>query len=94
MKHILFDLTYRRTAILPINFTVETYPVQPINEKNFQETLQRRTYTLLSTLKGKRRIAATHIEHSQAQQKERHDNKLPPITHKLKIGDKSSLTQN
>ncbi|KAG9294906.1 hypothetical protein G9A89_003246 [Geosiphon pyriformis] len=84
MKHILFDLTYGRTATLPINFTVETYPVQPINEENFQETLQKRVYTLLSTLEGKRRIAATYIEHSQAQQKKRHDNKLPPITSEFK----------
>ncbi|KAG9284803.1 hypothetical protein G9A89_003726 [Geosiphon pyriformis] len=68
-KHTPFDLTYGRTATLPINFTVETYPVQPINEENFQETLQRRAYTFLSTLEGKKRIATTHIEHSQAQQK-------------------------
>ncbi|KAG9286041.1 hypothetical protein G9A89_022718 [Geosiphon pyriformis] len=48
-------------------------------------------YTLLSTLEEKRRIAATHIEHSQAQQKERHDNKLPPITNEFKIGNKVFL---
>ncbi|KAG9297881.1 hypothetical protein G9A89_015472 [Geosiphon pyriformis] len=52
------------TATLPISFTVETYPAQPINENNFQETLQQRAYTLLSTLEEKRRIAATHIEYS------------------------------
>ncbi|KAG9296091.1 hypothetical protein G9A89_011943 [Geosiphon pyriformis] len=91
MKHIPFDLTYGRTAILPINFTVETYPVQPINEKNFQKTLQRRVYTLFSTLEGKKRIAATHFEHSQTQQKERHDNKLPPITNKFKVRNKVLL---
>ncbi|KAG9290875.1 hypothetical protein G9A89_011025 [Geosiphon pyriformis] len=84
IKHTLFDLTYGRTATLPINFTVETYSVQPINKENFQKTLQRRAYTLLSTLEGKRRIAATHIKHSQAQQKERYDNKLPPITNEFK----------
>ncbi|KAG9298672.1 hypothetical protein G9A89_012740 [Geosiphon pyriformis] len=65
-KHTLFDLTYGKTAILPISFTVEIYPAQPINENNFQEMLQQRAYTLLSTLEEKRRIAATHIEHSQA----------------------------
>ncbi|KAG9305691.1 hypothetical protein G9A89_022613 [Geosiphon pyriformis] len=91
MKHTPFDLTYGRTATLPINFTVETYPVQPINEENFQETLQRRAYTLLSTLEEKRRIAATYIEHSQAQQKKRHDNKLPPITNKFKVRNKVFL---
>ncbi|KAG9302823.1 hypothetical protein G9A89_009600 [Geosiphon pyriformis] len=78
-------------AMLPISFTVETYPAQPINENNFQETLQRRVYTLLSTLKRKQRIAATHIEHSQAQQKERHDNKLPLVTNEFKIGNKVLL---
>ncbi|KAG9304052.1 hypothetical protein G9A89_005962 [Geosiphon pyriformis] len=48
MKHTLFDFTYGKTATLPINFTVETYPVQPINKENFQETLQKRAYTLLN----------------------------------------------
>ncbi|KAG9284533.1 hypothetical protein G9A89_014137 [Geosiphon pyriformis] len=91
MKHTLFDLTYGKTAMLPINFTVETYPVQPINEKNFQETLQRRAYTLLSTLEKKRKIAAIHIEQSQAYQKERHNNKLPPITNEFKVGNKVLL---
>ncbi|KAG9301134.1 hypothetical protein G9A89_012517 [Geosiphon pyriformis] len=70
MKHTPFDFTYKRTATLPINFTVETYPVQPINEEIFQETLQKKAYTLLT------------------QQKERHDNKLPPITNEFKIGNK------
>ncbi|KAG9297820.1 hypothetical protein G9A89_000125 [Geosiphon pyriformis] len=83
-KHTSFDFTYGKTAILPINFTVETYPVQPINEENFQETLQRKAYTLLSTLEGKRRIAAIYIEYSQVQQKEKHDNKLTPITNEFK----------
>ncbi|KAG9297994.1 hypothetical protein G9A89_018822 [Geosiphon pyriformis] len=91
MKHTLFDLTYGRTATLPINFTVETYPVQPINKKNFQEILQRKAYILLSTLKEKRHIAASHIEHSQALQKEKHDNKLPPVTNKFKVENKVLL---
>ncbi|KAG9298325.1 hypothetical protein G9A89_002813 [Geosiphon pyriformis] len=91
MKHTPFDLTYERTAILPINFTVKTYPVQPINEENFQETLQRRAYTFFSTLEEKRRIAATHIKHFQAQQKERHNNKLPPIINEFKVENKVFL---
>ncbi|KAG9301369.1 hypothetical protein G9A89_018041 [Geosiphon pyriformis] len=91
MKHTPFDLTYGRTATLPINFTVETYPVQPINKKNFQKTLQRRAYTLLSILEGKRHIAAIDIEHSQVLQKERHDNKLLPVTNEFKVGNKVLL---
>ncbi|KAG9305924.1 hypothetical protein G9A89_016577 [Geosiphon pyriformis] len=51
----------------------------------------RRAYTLLSTLEGKRRIAATHIEHFQAQQKEWHNDKLPSVTNKFKIGNKVLL---
>ncbi|KAG9290342.1 hypothetical protein G9A89_007073 [Geosiphon pyriformis] len=86
MKHTPFDLTYGKTAILPINFTVETYSMQSINEENFQETLQRRAYTFFSTLKRKKHIAATHIEHSQALQKEKHDNKLPSVTNEFKDG--------
>ncbi|KAG9297619.1 hypothetical protein G9A89_011134 [Geosiphon pyriformis] len=42
-------------------------------------------------LEGKQRIAATHIKHSQAQQKKQHDNKLPPVTNKFKIGNKVLL---
>ncbi|KAG9298676.1 hypothetical protein G9A89_012744 [Geosiphon pyriformis] len=90
-KHTPFDLTYRRTATLPINFTVETCPAQPINENNFQEMLQRRAYILLSILEEKQRIAATHIEHFQAQQKKRHDNKLSPVTNEFKIKNKVLL---
>ncbi|KAG9307504.1 hypothetical protein G9A89_017334 [Geosiphon pyriformis] len=91
MKHTPFDLTYGKTTTLPINSTVETYSVQPINEENFQETLQKRAYTLFSTLKGKRHIAATHIEHFQALQNKRHDNKLLPVTNKFKVGNKVFL---
>ncbi|KAG9284273.1 hypothetical protein G9A89_002083 [Geosiphon pyriformis] len=50
-----------------------------------------RAYTLFSTLEEKKRTAATHIEYSQAQQKERHDNKLPPITNEFKVGNKVLL---
>ncbi|KAG9300417.1 hypothetical protein G9A89_010042 [Geosiphon pyriformis] len=69
-------------ATLPISFTVETYPAQLIDKNNFQETLQRRAYTLLT---------AIHIEHSQVQQKERHDDKLPSVTNKFKIRNKVLL---
>ncbi|KAG9294092.1 hypothetical protein G9A89_015502 [Geosiphon pyriformis] len=44
-----------------------------------------------STLEGKRHIAASHIEYFQALQKERHDNKLPPVTNEFKIGNKVLL---
>ncbi|KAG9305955.1 hypothetical protein G9A89_016608 [Geosiphon pyriformis] len=91
MKHILFNLTYKRTATLPINFTVESYSMQLINEENFQETLQRRAYTLLSTLKEKRHIAVFYIKHHQVLQKERHNNKLPPVTNEFKVGNKVLL---
>ncbi|KAG9306581.1 hypothetical protein G9A89_004778 [Geosiphon pyriformis] len=93
MKHTPFDFTYGRTAKLSIEFTVETYPVQPITEENLQKTLQRRAYTFFSTLEGKRYIAATHIENLQAQQKERHNNKLSPVTNKFKVGNKVLLHQ-
>ncbi|KAG9306824.1 hypothetical protein G9A89_005725 [Geosiphon pyriformis] len=36
-------------------------------------------------------LTATHIEHSQAQQKEQHDDKLPPVTNEFKIGNKVLL---
>ncbi|KAG9294010.1 hypothetical protein G9A89_019348 [Geosiphon pyriformis] len=36
-------------------------------------------------------FTATYIEHSQAQQKEWHDDKLPPVTNEFKIGNKVLL---
>ncbi|KAG9302261.1 hypothetical protein G9A89_008752 [Geosiphon pyriformis] len=91
LKYGSTELETAATATLPINFTVKTYPVQPTNKENFQKTLQRKVYTLLSTLEGKRHIAATYIEHSQVQQKERHDNKLPPVTNEFKVENKVFL---
>ncbi|KAG9287920.1 hypothetical protein G9A89_017515 [Geosiphon pyriformis] len=51
---------------------------------------------LMKTISKKRfseepTLSATHIEHSQAQQKERHDNKLLSVTNKFKIGNKVLL---
>ncbi|KAG9294038.1 hypothetical protein G9A89_021206 [Geosiphon pyriformis] len=40
---------------------------------------------------SKKRFTATHIEHSQAQQKEQHDDKLLSVTNKFKIGNKVLL---
>ncbi|KAG9305751.1 hypothetical protein G9A89_005149 [Geosiphon pyriformis] len=35
----LFELIYSRTATLPVEIEVNTYPTEPITEENFQETL-------------------------------------------------------
>ncbi|KAG9292170.1 hypothetical protein G9A89_000388, partial [Geosiphon pyriformis] len=48
-------------------------------------------YILLSTLERKQQIAATYIKHSQAQQKEWHNDKLPPVTNRFKIENKVLL---
>ncbi|KAG9301104.1 hypothetical protein G9A89_012487 [Geosiphon pyriformis] len=61
--------------------------MDPRNYSNLKNYLE----TLTITLEEKKRIAATHIEHSQAQQKERHDNKLPPITNEFKVENKVLL---
>ncbi|KAG9297747.1 hypothetical protein G9A89_011262 [Geosiphon pyriformis] len=42
-------------------------------------------------LEGKQQIAATYIKHFQAQQKERHDDKLPSVTNGFKIRNKVLL---
>ncbi|KAG9294419.1 hypothetical protein G9A89_001924 [Geosiphon pyriformis] len=73
---------------------METYSVQPINKENFQETLQRRAYTFLNTLEGKRHIAATHIKHFQVLQKERHNNKLLSVTNEFKKETTASVINN
>ncbi|KAG9301407.1 hypothetical protein G9A89_018079 [Geosiphon pyriformis] len=39
----LFELVYGRTATLPVEIEVNTYPTEPITEDNFQEMLLRRT---------------------------------------------------
>ncbi|KAG9304416.1 hypothetical protein G9A89_019978 [Geosiphon pyriformis] len=86
-----FDLTYGRTAMLPISFTVEAYSVQLVNKDNFQETLQQRAYTLLSTLEGKRQIAAIHIKHSQKNTRSYFGIHLPELL-KLALRENLMLT--
>ncbi|KAG9302358.1 hypothetical protein G9A89_011784 [Geosiphon pyriformis] len=80
-----------RTATLPVEIEVNTYPTEPITEENFQETLLRRTYDLMKTLENKQRKAADNIQKSQEKQKKRHDNQLPDKPVEFKIGDKVLL---
>ncbi|KAG9294260.1 hypothetical protein G9A89_021619 [Geosiphon pyriformis] len=87
----LFELVYDRTAILPVEIKVRTYPTEPITEENFQRTLLRRTYDLIETLENKRRRTADNIQKSQEKQKERHDNQLSKKLVEFKIGDKVLL---
>ncbi|KAG9305325.1 hypothetical protein G9A89_007820 [Geosiphon pyriformis] len=60
----LFELVYSRTAILPVEIEVNTYPMEPITEENFQETLLRKTYDLTETLENKQKRAADNIQKS------------------------------
>ncbi|KAG9303475.1 hypothetical protein G9A89_013802 [Geosiphon pyriformis] len=69
-----FELVYSRTATLPVEIKVNTYPTEPITEDNFQEMLLRRTYDLMKTLENKQQKAANNIQKSQEKQKEQHDN--------------------
>ncbi|KAG9301512.1 hypothetical protein G9A89_008364 [Geosiphon pyriformis] len=49
----LFELVYGRTATLPVEIEVSTYPTKPITEENFKNTLLKRTYDLMKTLENK-----------------------------------------
>ncbi|KAG9304436.1 hypothetical protein G9A89_019998 [Geosiphon pyriformis] len=86
-----FELIYGRTATLPVEIKVNTYPTEPITEENFQETLLRKTYDLIEILENKQKKAADNIQKSQEKQKERHNNQLPDKPVKFKIGDKVLL---
>ncbi|KAG9286516.1 hypothetical protein G9A89_014682 [Geosiphon pyriformis] len=86
-----FKLVYGKTATLPVEREINTYPAKPITEENFQETLLRRTYDLMETLENKQRRAADNIQKSQEKQKERHDSQLLNKPVKFKIGDKVLL---
>ncbi|KAG9301023.1 hypothetical protein G9A89_015759 [Geosiphon pyriformis] len=44
-----FELVYSRTATLPVEIEINTYPTEPITEDNFQETLLRKTYVVMKT---------------------------------------------
>ncbi|KAG9293071.1 hypothetical protein G9A89_016433 [Geosiphon pyriformis] len=86
-----FELVYNRTATLPVEIEVNTYPTEPITEDNFQKTLLRRTYDLMETLENKQQKTADNIQKSQEKQKKRHDNQLPDKPVEFKIGDKVLL---
>ncbi|KAG9295156.1 hypothetical protein G9A89_006137 [Geosiphon pyriformis] len=56
-----FELVYGRIAMLSVEREINTYPAEPITEKNFQETLLKRTYDLMETLENKQRKTANNI---------------------------------
>ncbi|KAG9305295.1 hypothetical protein G9A89_007790 [Geosiphon pyriformis] len=87
----LFELVYGRTATLPVEIKVNTYPIEPIIEDNFQETLLRRTYELMETLENKQQKTVNNIQKSQKKQKKRHDNQLPDKLVEFKIKNKVFL---
>ncbi|KAG9296676.1 hypothetical protein G9A89_009935 [Geosiphon pyriformis] len=86
-----FELVYGRTTTLPVKIEVNTYPIKPIIEDNFQKTLLRKTYNLIETLENKSQRAVDNIQKSQEKQKEKHDNKLLDKPVEFKIGDKVLL---
>jgi hypothetical protein len=83
-RHTPFYLTYGRDATLPVEFTIPTYPTEPIDEI---DNLLRHTFQLIDKLPSALIQAQKHIVNSQDYSKTRHDNKLPVIK-PLKIGDK------
>jgi len=72
-KHEPFFLTYGRSAILPIEFQLPTYPVEEESEDNL---LLRRLFTLISKLPQALTKAKRLIQKSQDESKARHDNQL------------------
>jgi hypothetical protein len=81
-----FYLLYGRTAILPMETHVATYPYQEINQDNFQETLMRRIYSLIDDLHEVQNQAKRNISKSQEYQKQHHDQQIIPKV--FNIGDK------
>ncbi|KAG9284474.1 hypothetical protein G9A89_014078 [Geosiphon pyriformis] len=87
----LFELVYGRKATLLIEQVILSYPTETINEENFKATLYRRTYQLMEMLEGNQRTTADNINHTQEQQKERHNNCLPEQPMEFKIKDQVLL---
>jgi hypothetical protein len=70
--------------MLPIELEIDTYPTETLDEI---DNLVRRTYDLITELPETLIDAKKAIQRSQRQQKQRHDNRLPPYK-PLNIGDK------
>ncbi|KAG9288005.1 hypothetical protein G9A89_017600 [Geosiphon pyriformis] len=87
----LFELVYRRKAMLLIKQVIPSYPTETINEENFETTLHQRMYQLMEMLENNRRTAVDNISHAQEQQKERHDKHLSKQPMKFKIKDQVLL---
>ncbi|KAG9284754.1 hypothetical protein G9A89_001124 [Geosiphon pyriformis] len=66
---IPFELVYGKTATLPVEIEINTYPAEPITEDNFQETLLKKTYDLMKTLENRRQKTADNIQKAQEKQK-------------------------
>jgi hypothetical protein len=83
-RHEPFFLLYGRSATLPIELEIPTYPTEPIDEA---DNVLRHVYRLITKLPDAWNKAKEAITNSQNYQKKRHDQKIitPDI---LKIGDK------
>src|ERR1044072_1650263 len=81
-RHEPFYLTYRREAIMPIEFQVSTLNVKA-EHTNESDSLLRRIYQIIGPLQDDRRSAQENIRRSQGKQKLRHDQKLKEKTFKI-----------
>ena len=75
-KQTPFFLTYGRQAILPVELEIQTYPEEPITDRNLDDALIRRTHDLIGITAEARITAKERIKLSQDLQKERHDKKI------------------
>ena len=75
-KQTPFFLTYGRQAILPVELEIQTYPEEPITDRNLDDALIRRTHDLIGITVEARITAKERIKLSQDLQKERHDKKI------------------
>ena len=76
-KHEPFFLTYGRSALLPVEFQLPTYPV---DDENIDNLLLRRLFSLIAKLPDALSKAKRLIQKSQQESKTRHDNQLKSIT--------------
>jgi Integrase zinc binding domain/Integrase core domain len=72
-RHEPFFLLYGRDALLPVETTIHTYPSEPADSINPEESIVRRMENIIGNLEEARIQAQERIARSQQKQQVRHD---------------------
>jgi hypothetical protein len=84
-----FHLTYGRDAVLPIELSLPSFPIEEKPPEEFEKLYFDRLQLLIGKISADRQAARRNIERAQEKQARLHDRKLQ--THRYSIGDKVLL---